>query len=79
MKLFLTLLKVGISNQVSIMSSKVSIEKYNDVDLLVDTSNDIYRLKTGTIKENLYLIVPKDCDLHLQIFIYKCIQNQAKL
>ena len=45
-KLFLTLLKVDISNQISIiMASKVNIEKCNNVDLPIDTSNYIYRLK----------------------------------
>ena len=61
MKLFLTLLKVGISNQISIiMASKVNIERCKDVDLPIDTSNDIYRLKTGSSKENHYLVIPKD-------------------
>ena len=60
-KLFLTLLKVGISNQISIiMASKVNIERCKDVDLPIDTSNDIYRLKTGSSKENHYLVIPKD-------------------
>ena len=68
MKLFLTLLKVGISNQVPIlMASKVIIEKYNDLDLPIDTSNDIYRLKTGTRKENHYLVIPKDCNIYVQM------------
>ena len=68
MKLFLTLLKVGISNQVPIiMASKVSIEKCNDVDVPIDTSNDIYRLKTGTSKENHYLFIPKDCNIYVQM------------
>ena len=69
LKLFKFLMKLflGISNQVSIMASKVSIEKYNDVDLLIDISNDIYRLKTGAIKENYYLIILKDCYLYVQI------------
>ena len=58
---------MGISNQVSIMASKVSIKKCKDVQLPVDTSNDIYKLKTGFIKENHYLIVPKDCDIYLQM------------
>ena len=61
------LLKVDISNQVSIVASKVSIEKIKDVDPPVDTSNDIYRLKTGTIKENHYSIIQKDCHLYLQM------------
>ena len=68
MKLFSTLLKVGISNQLSILASRVSftkIKKCKDVDLPVDT-NDIYKLKTGFIKENHYLIVPKDCDIYVQ-------------
>ena len=68
MKLFLTLLKVGISNQIPItMASKVSIEKCNDVDVPIDTSNDIYRLKTGTSEENHYLVIPKDCNIYVQM------------
>ena len=67
-KLFLTLLNVGISSQISInMASKVSIKKYNDVDLPIDTLNDIYRLKTGTRKENHYLVIPKDCNIYVQM------------
>ena len=49
------------------MATKVSfirIEKCKDVP--VDTSNDIYKLKTGSIKENHYLIVLKDCDIYVQ-------------
>ena len=49
------------------MASKVSIKKCNDVDLPIDTSNDIYRLKTGTSKENHYLVVTKDCNIYVQI------------
>ena len=67
MKLFLTLLKVAISNEVSIMALKVSIEKCNHVDLPIDTSNDIYRLKIGTRKENDYLVIPKDCQVYVQM------------
>ena len=58
MILFLTLLQAGNSNQASIMAIRVSlirIEKCHDVD----TSNDIYKLNKGSIKENHYLIVPK--------------------
>ena len=67
-KLFLTLLKVGISNQVPIlMASKVIIKKCNDLDLPIDTSNEIYRLKTGTTKENYYLVIPKDCNMYVQM------------
>ena len=63
-KLFLTLLKVGISNQVPIlMASKVIIEKCNDLDLPIDTSNEIYRLKA----ENHYLVIPKDCSIYVQM------------
>ena len=62
MKHFLTLLKVGISNDVPIiMASKVIIKKCNDLDVPIDTSNEIYRLKTGTSQENHYLVIPKDC------------------
>ena len=68
MKLFLTLLKVGISNKVPIlMASKVIIEKCNDLDVPIDTSNEIYRLKTGTMKENHYLVIPKDCNIYVQM------------
>ena len=59
---------MGISNQVLIMATRVTfirIEKCKDVDLPVDTSNDIYKLKTGSIKEN-HLIVSKDCDIYVQ-------------
>ena len=42
--------------------SLTRIEKCNDVD----TSNDIYKLKTGSIKENHYLLVLKDCDIYVQ-------------
>ena len=49
------------------MASNVRIEKYNDVDLPVDTPNHIYRLKTGTIKENNYLIIPVECYLYGQM------------
>ena len=65
MKVFLALLKVGISNQVPIlMTSKVIIEKCNDLDLPINTSNEIYRLKTGTRKENHYLVITKDCNIY---------------
>ena len=67
-KLFLTLSKVGISNEVPIlMASKVIIEKCNDLDVPIDTSNEIYRLKTRTRKENHYLVIPKDCNIYVQI------------
>ena len=67
MKLFLTLLKVGISNEVPIlMASKVILEKCNDLDLPIDTSNEIYRQNTGTRKENHYLVIPKDCNIYVQ-------------
>ena len=49
------------------MASKVSIEKCNDVDLPIDTANDIYRLKTGTRKEIHYLVTPKDCNIYVQM------------
>ena len=52
------------------MASRISfigIKKCKDVDLPVDTSNDIYKLKRGFIKENHYLIVLKDCDIYLQM------------
>ena len=49
------------------MSSKVIIEKCNDLDLPRDTSNEIYRLNTGTRKENHYLVIPKDCNIYVQM------------
>ena len=63
-KIFLETL--GISNQTSIiMASKVSIKKCNDVDILVNTSNDIYRLKTRSSNDNHYLVIPKDCTIYV--------------
>ena len=52
------------------MASKVSIEKYNYADLPIDTSNDIYRLQTRTIKENNYLIIHQKT----VIFMFKCMK-----
>ena len=49
------------------MASKVSIEKCNDVDILVNTLNDIYRLKTRSSKDNHYLVIPEDCIIYVQI------------
>ena len=49
------------------MASKVRIEKCNDVDLPIDTSNHIYRLKTGTSKKNQYLVILKDCNMYVQM------------
>ena len=51
------------------MASKVSIEKCNDhdVDIPVNTSNDIYRLKTRSNKDNHYLVIPKDCTIYVQM------------
>ena len=49
------------------MASKVIIEKCNDLDLPIDTSNEIYRLNTGTRKENHYLVTPKDCNIDVQM------------
>ena len=49
------------------MASKVRIKKCNDVDLPVHTSNDIYRLKTGSSKENHYFVIPKDCNIYVQM------------
>ena len=52
---------LGISNHTSIlMVSKVSIKKCNDVDIPVNISNDIYRLKTRSGKDNHCLVIPKD-------------------
>ena len=51
------------------MASKVSIEKCNDhdVDIPVNTSNDIYRLKTRSSKDNHYLVIPKDSSIYVQM------------
>ena len=58
---------MGISNEVPIiMASKVIIKKCNDLDIPIDTSNEMYSLKTGTRKENHYLIIPKDCNIYVQ-------------
>ena len=58
---------MGISNQVPIiMVSKVIIEKCNDLDVPIDTLNEICRLKTGNRKENHYLVIPKDCNIYVQ-------------
>ena len=65
MILFLTLLQAGNSNQASIMAVRVSLIRIQKCKN-VDTSNDIYKLKTGSIKENHYLIVTKDCDIYTQ-------------
>ena len=46
---------------------KVNIEKCNDVDVPVDTLDDIYRLKTGSSKNNHYLVIPKDCNIYVQM------------
>ena len=49
------------------MASKLIIEKCNDLDVPTNTSNEIYRLKTGTRKENHYLVIPKDCNIYVQM------------
>ena len=49
------------------MASKVVIKKCNDFDVPIDTSNEIYRLKTETSKENQYLVIPKDCNIYVQM------------
>ena len=49
------------------MASKVSIEKCNDVDVPVDTLNDIYRLKRRSNKDNHYLVIPKECNIYVQM------------
>ena len=49
------------------MASKVCIKKSNHIDLPIDTSNDIYRLKTETSKENHYLVIPIDCHVYVQM------------
>ena len=52
------------------MASKVSIKKCNDhdVDIPVNTLNDIYRLKTRSGKDNHYLVIPKDCTFYVKMF-----------
>ena len=49
------------------MVSKVNIKKCNDVDIPVNISNDIYRLKTRSGKDNHYLVIPKDCTIYVQM------------
>ena len=51
------------------MASKVTIEKCNDcdVDIQVNTLDDIYQLKTRSSKDNHYLVIPKDCTIYVQI------------
>ena len=51
------------------MASKVSIKKCNDhdVDIPVNTSNDIYRLKTRYSKDNHYLFIPKYSSIYVQM------------
>ena len=51
------------------MASKVAIEKCNDhdVNIPVNTLNDIYRLKTTSSKDNHYLVIPKDCTIYVQM------------
>ena len=62
------------------MASKVVLEKCNDLDLPIDTSKEIYRLNTGTSKENHYLVIPKDCNIYLQMHENQknIIQNHKK-
>ena len=51
------------------MASKVMIKKCNDhdVDIPVNNSNDIYRLKTRSSKDNHYLVITKDCTIYVQM------------
>ena len=49
------------------MASKVIIKKCNDVDIPLNTLNDIYRLKTISSKDNHYLVIPKDCTIYVQL------------
>ena len=51
------------------MASKVTIEKCNDHDanIPVNTSNDVYRLKTRSSKDNHYLVIPKDCTIYVKM------------
>ena len=51
------------------MASKVTIKKCNDhdVNIPVNTLNDIYRLKTRSSKDNHYLVIPTDCTIYVQM------------
>ena len=51
------------------MASKVTIEKCNDhdVNIPVNTSNDIYRLRTRSSKDNHCLVIPEDCTIYVQM------------
>ena len=51
------------------MASKVTIKKCNDhdVNILVNTSNDIYRVKTRSSKDNHYLVISKDCTIYVKM------------
>ena len=51
------------------MASKLSIEKCNDddVNIPVNTLNDIYILKSRSSKDNHYLAIPKDCTIYVQM------------
>ena len=62
------------------MASKVTIEKCNDhdVDIPVNTSNDIYRLKTRSSKDNHYLVIPKDCTIYVQMLENERISFKTK-
>ena len=62
------------------MASKVTIEKCNDhdVNIPVNTSNDIYRLKTRSSKNNHYLVIPKDCTIYVQMLENERISFKTK-
>ena len=51
------------------MASKVTIEKCNDhdVNIPVNTLNDIYRLRTRSSKDNHCLVIRKDCTIYMQM------------
>ena len=51
------------------MALKVTIEKCkdHDVNIPVNTLNDIYRLKTRSSKDNHYLVIPKDCTFYVKM------------
>ena len=63
------------------MASKLTIEKCNDhdVNIPVNTSNDIYRLKTRSSKDNHYLVIPKDCTIYVQMLENERISFKRKM
>ena len=67
------------------MASKVTIKKCNDhdVNIPVHTSNDIYRLKTRSSKDNHYLVIFKDCTIYVKMLeneriLFKTVRKMIK-